>query len=293
MPSTTAGLRNPRIPRHGLMRRYGARLLAAGAATATVLVTSCSGSAFVSHAEPPAPDPNLILASEFDGPEGAPPGAPWRAATGGGGWGNNEAQIYTADPANLRQDGRGNLVLEARTAPDGTITSARITTADAFSFTSGRAEARISLPAGQGLHPAFWLLGSNIDSVGWPASGEIDVIETLNNAADFHTGVHAPRDGSERGREVSAAGPAPFPLAGEFHTYWVERTPGRIVTGIDGMTLLTVTPADLPDGARWVFDQPFHLLLNVAVGGNWPGPPNASTPNPSTMLIDWVRVHKL
>lgn len=275
------------------MRRCAARAAAITLAAVTVFATGCSGPDFVSYAEPPAPDPGLILSSEFDGPEGAPPGGPWRAATGGGGWGNNEAQIYTADPASVRQDGRGNLVLAAHTAPDGTITSARITTADSFSFTFGRAEARIALPAGRGLHPAFWLLGSNIDTVGWPESGEIDVIETLNDAADYHTGVHAPRDGSARGAETSAAGPAPFPLAGEFHTYWVERMPGRIVTGIDGLTLLTVTPADLREGARWVFDQPFHLLLNLAVGGNWPGPPDASTPNPSTMLIDWVRVRSL
>ncbi|MDF2824942.1 MAG: glycoside hydrolase [Mycobacterium sp.] len=234
-----------------MTRRFSMRALVLAVATATVFSSGCAASGFVSHAEP-APDPNLILATDFDGPEGAPVPAPWHAVTGGGGWGNNEAQTYTADPANVRLDGRGNLVLSANTAPDGNVTSARITTADSFSFTYGRAEARVSLPAGQGLHPAFWLLGSDIDAVGWPESGEID-----------------------------------------FHTYWVERTPGRIVTGIDGVTLFTATPADLPGGGRWVFDQPFHLLLNLAVGGNWPGPADASTPNPSTMLVDWVRVSRL
>lgn len=278
------------MTRRTATRRFTRRASALAVVAATVFSSGCAAPDFVSHAEP-VPDPNLILATDFDGPEGAPVPAPWRAVTGGGGWGNREAQVYTANPSNVRLDGRGNLVLSADVAP-GNITSARITTADSFSFTFGRAEARISLPAGQGLHPAFWLLGSNIDSVGWPESGEIDVIETLNNDGQFHTGIHAPQAGARSG-EVSAGGPAPFPLTGEFHTYWVERTPGRIVTGIDGVTLFTATPADLPAGARWVFDQPFHLLLNLAVGGEWPGPPDASTPNPSTMLVDWVRVSRL
>ena len=168
-----------------------------------------------------------------------------------------------------------------------------MTTKGTVEFTSGRAEARIALPAGAGLHPAFWLLGSDVDQVGWPASGEIDVIETLNLADEYHTGVHVPRQGSARGQEISASGPAPFPLAGEFHTYWVEKTPERIVTGIDDLTLFTVTPADLAPESTWVFDGPVFLLLNVAVGGNWPGPPDLTTPNPSTMLVDWVRVSAL
>ena len=155
---------------------------------------------------------------------------------------------------------------------------------------TARVEARIAFPAGTGLHSALWLLGSNIDTVGWPECGEIDVMEALNAVTQFHTGVHAPKTGGEGRQEFSAAGPAPFPLAGEFHTYWVDRTPGRIVTGIDEMPLLTVTAADLSPDARWVFDAPFYLLMNLAVGGNWPGRPDASTPDPSTMLVDWVRV---
>ncbi len=265
------------------------RALVVGAITALVLSTGCAGPGYAE----PAPDPNMLFETDFNGPDGSPPGGPWEIDAGAGGWGNNEVQTYTAASDNVRQDGQGHLVISARTAPNGAVTSARITTHDSFSFTYGRAEARISLPGGRGLHPSFWLLGSDVDQVGWPESGEIDVIETINDVPDFHTGVHAPADGSPRGQEVSAGGPSPVPLFGEFHTYWVERTPGKIVTGIDGITLFTVTPADLQGNARWVFDKPFHLLLNLAVGGNWPGPTDASTPNPAEMLVDWVRVRKL
>lgn len=256
-----------------------------------LMMCGCALPLTVGNAEPAGP--HIIFADEFDGPAGAPPSSAWRFQTGGGGWGNNELQVYTDKPANVSLDGAGHLAITARGDALDRITSARITTQGTVEFTSGRAEARIALPAGAGLHPAFWLLGSDIDRVGWPAAGEIDVIETLNYATEYHTGLHAPRVGTARGQEVSASGPSPFPLAGQFHTYWIERTPGRIVTGIDHLTLFTVTPGDLAADSTWVFDDPFFLLLNLAVGGSWPGPPDQSTPNPSTMLVDWVRVTQL
>ncbi|CAN3128784.1 glycoside hydrolase family 16 protein [Mycobacterium sp. smrl_JER01] len=253
-----------------------------------IALAGCSMPATLGHADPSGP--RIVFADEFDGPAGARPSSQWRLQTGGGGWGNNEMQTYTDSPANVGLDGAGHLAITARGDSLDRITSARITTQASVEFTTGRAEARIMLPAGAGLHPAFWLLGADIDTVGWPAAGEIDVIETLNTAAEFHTGVHLPRAGSPRGQQISASGPVPFPLAGQFRTYWVERSPGRIVTGVEQTTLFVVTPADLAPESRWVFDAPFFLLLNLAVGGDWPGPPDASTPNPSTMLVDWVRV---
>lgn len=238
-----------------------------------------------------APTARVLFADEFDGPAG-PIGAPWRAETGGGGWGNNEMQVYTGDEANVRIDGDGNLAITAR-YEHGILTSARISTLSQYSVTYGEVAARITLPAGQGLHPAFWLLGDDIRSVGWPSAGEIDIIETLNHADEFHTGIHAPRQNTPRGQNVAATGPVPFPLAGTPRTYWMRKSPGRIETGIDDRSLLVATEDDLEPGARWVFDAPFHLLLNLAVGGDWPGPPDESTPNPSTMLVDWVRVTQL
>ncbi len=264
-------------------------LVLAPVLTAGLLTAGCS----ISAAAPgnSSLGERLLFSAEFDGPAG-PVGAPWHAETGGGGWGNNEQQIYTDDPANVRIDGEGHLAITARHR-DGRLTSGRVSSYGGYSMTYGLVSARISLPAGRGLHPAFWLLGDDIRKVGWPTAGEIDVIETLNDADRFHTGVHAPQDSADRGQNISASGPAPVPLAGQFRTYWMRKSPGRIETGIDEHSLLTVTPADLAPDARWVFDAPFHLLLNLAVGGDWPGPPDASTPNPSVMLVDWVRVKPL
>lgn len=268
-------------PRVSVLAKSGALLIVG------TVVGAC---ALIGGADTAAGAPRILLDSEFDGPAGSPPDGIWRIATGGGGWGNNESQVYTDHPDNVGLDGNGHLALTARRSTDGQITSARIDTNGSIAFTFGRAEARIALPAGAGLHPAFWLLGANLDQVGWPAAGEIDVIETLNQVTEWHSTVHAPQTGTERGQQMSATGPVPFPLAGVFRTYWVERTPGRIVTGVDDTTLLTVTPLNLEEGAAWVFDAPFHLLLNLAVGGDWPGPADESTPFPATMLIDWVRV---
>lgn len=269
--------------------------IATGVAGA-LLIAGCAMPQFVGNAAP-APDPNLVFFDGFDGHAGPIAGNPahaaWRFDTGGGGWGNAELQVYTDSEANASLDGEGNLALTARRAGGGEITSARLTTEGTVSYTYGRAEARISLPAGTGLHPAFWLLGSDIDAVGWPRSGEIDVIETVNAADRFHTGIIAPRGNLPRGQQVTADGPTPAPLAGQFHNYWVERTPGRIVLGVDGITLLTATPFSLPDPTGWVFEKPFHLLLNLAVGGNWPGPVDSTTNFPATMLVDWVKVTKL
>nr|WP_231376687.1 glycoside hydrolase family 16 protein [Mycobacterium sp. 141] len=253
----------------------------------SMLLIGCMLPSIVSWADPD-PQESILFSDDFDGPAGTLPGPAWHIDTGGGGWGNNEAQIYTADPSTVGLDGAGHLAITARR--DGNrIVSGRLTTAPSFAFTTGRAAARIALPAGTGVHPAFWLLGANINAVGWPAAGEIDVIETLNDASEYHTGVHAPDGGSVRGQEISATGPAPFPLAGQFHTYWVDRTPERIVTGVDNVTLAIITPFNLKPGATWVFDAPFYLLLNLAIGGDWPGSADDTT-FPTTMLVDWVRV---
>ncbi|WP_408610001.1 glycoside hydrolase family 16 protein [Gordonia insulae] len=226
---------------------------------------------------------------EFDGPARPLRGA-WIAETGGGGWGNNEAQVYSDSTDNVRIDGAGHLAITARRVGD-TITSARLTTQGRFSMTYGRVEARISLPAGAGLHPAFWMLGDGIDRVGWPEAGEIDIIETINQATEYHTGIHAPQTSSRRGQTVSASGRPPSALPGTFHTYWMEKSPGRIETGIDDTTVFTATPADLAADSRWVFDSPFHLLFTLAVGGNWPGDPETAA-LPATMLVDSVRVSR-
>lgn len=261
------------------------RLLASVSALVATAVSACSVPTVLAE---PDNGPEVIFVDEFDGPARAPDG-PWQMMTGGGGWGNNESQEYTDSPENVRVDGEGHLAITARRGPDG-FTSARLSTKDRLSVTYGRVSARIAVPAGTGLHPAFWMLGDDIDEVGWPASGEIDIIETIGQAPEFHTGVHVPQASTERGQNISRSGVPAEPLAWTFRTYWLNKLPGRIESGIDDQRLFLVEPADLAPDSRWVLDQPFHLLLNLAVGGNWPGPTDDTTPAENTMLVDWVRV---
>ncbi|WP_072688120.1 glycoside hydrolase family 16 protein [Rhodococcus marinonascens] len=230
---------------------------------------------------------SVHMFDDFSGPAGARPDPRyWGYDLGGGGWGNDEQQVYTDDRANSRLDGEGHLVIEARSA-GAEYTSARLVTLNRFAFQYGRAEARIKLPSGQGLHPAFWLMGTDLERVGWPQSGEIDVIETLNDAPFYHSGLHGPSaDGTTW--EVQAEGPGN--MSEDFHNYWVEKSADRITVGIDDSVTGEFLRADLSPGQEWVFDKPFSLLLNVAVGGRWPGPVDSGTSFPATMLVDWVEV---
>jgi beta-glucanase (GH16 family) len=250
----------------------------------------------------PAPTTRkLLFDDEFDGAAGAlPADSAWDPQTGAG-WGSGQLQNYTDRTENVKLDGAGHLAVVARkeSYQGSTYTSARLQTKGRFSFTYGRAEARIKVPAGAGIWPAFWLLGDDIYTKGWPEAGEIDVMETIGSLPDELNGtVHAPLgawngDANADGTEwtIGDIYKNPTSLADAFHVYAVEWTPGSIAFEIDGKTYQTVSKADMPAGGRWTFDHPNHLLLNLAVGGEWPGPPNASTPSVSTMLVDYVRVY--
>jgi len=216
---------------------------------------------------------------------------------GGGGWGNNELEYYTARPKNVRQE-NGNLVLEARKesfqGPDGIhrdYTSARVTTEGRFSQKYGRFEARIQVPRGQGVWPAFWLLGEDFPIAGWPDCGEIDIMENVGKEpATIHGSLHGPGYSGDnpitsiytfrRGR-----------FSDRFHVFAVEWEPKVIRFYVDGELFATKTPADVPAGKRWVYDHPFFILLNLAVGGNFPGNPDDSTIFPQRMLVDYVRIY--
>jgi len=240
----------------------------------------------------------LVWSDGFDGPAGAPPSSAWVHDVGAYGWTNQELQTYTGATANAAQDGRGHLAIVARrqttTGPDGRTrryTSARLTTRGRFSAAHGLFEARMKIPAGRGLWPAFWMLGDNIDAVGWPASGEIDVMEALgHDPYTVHGTLHGPA-GAEAG-ELGSRFVAPRSLASDFHTYAVSWRPNSVTWLLDGKAYATVGPTIRRRGWSSVFDRPFHLLLNLAVGGTWPGPPDASTPLPATLLVDWVRVYR-
>ncbi|HKP08253.1 MAG TPA: glycoside hydrolase family 16 protein [Microbacterium sp.] len=230
---------------------------------------------------------DAVLFEDFDGAAGEKPNPDvWSIQTGGGGWGNNELQEYTEDAVAL--DGDGNLVITAAVPEDGSQpTSGRITSHGKWSFTFGRLSARIKLPEGQGLLPAFWLLGDNINRVGWPAAGEVDIVETPNSTSRSAHHLHGPTGLTNRW-SLDEGYDMPVPLSDDFHVYTVEKHQGRIVMAIDDQIVMDVEEWDVPVPGRWVFDAPTHALFSLAVGGNWPGDPDASTPVVNEMVIDWM-----
>lgn len=248
----------------------------------------------------PLPIPNDVLmvsnmellgSDEFDGIEGSAPDSKfWTYDIGGGGWGNNEKQVYTDSRKNSRLDGNGSLIISAL-RNDTAYTSARLVTRGKFEFETGLLEARIKFPSGQGVHPAFWLLGSDIGSVGWPACGEIDGMELVNTGTEYHNAVHGPQLASKSSEpwKQSSDGFAGVDLSADFHNYGIYREPGLIVITIDRKVMGTYRASTMPPGARWVFDAPMYLTLNIAIGGKWPGPPTSSTQFPANMVVDWVR----
>ena len=243
---------------------------------------------------------NLIWSDEFNAPNGSPvDSTKWVTETGGGGWGNNELEYYTARPANASQQ-NGNLVItvqqEKYTGTDGVTrnyTSARLKTQGKFSQAYGRLEARIKIPRGQGIWPAFWMLGDDVDKAGWPSCGEIDIMENIGKEpALVHGTIHGPGYSGAKGIGAPDALPGNQPFADDFHLFAVEWEPNEIRFYVDDHLYATRTRADLPPGAKWVYDHPFFILLNVAVGGDWPGNPDTSSTYPQTMLVDYVRVYK-
>ena len=236
----------------------------------------------------------LVWSDEFAQPDGSPPdAAKWAYDLGAGGWGNNELEYYTSRTNNARIEG-GNLVIEARQENylGSSYTSARLKTQGKWSWAYGRIEARIKLPRGQGIWPAFWMLGTNFPSAGWPNCGEIDIMENIGREpAQVHGTVHGPgyAGGAAIGAGYSLPDNAAF--ADAFHVFALEWTTNRIKWFVDGAQYFSANPASLPNGATWVFTQPQFLLLNVAVGGIWPGNPDGTTTFPQRMLVDYVRVY--
>ncbi|HPY23720.1 MAG TPA: glycoside hydrolase family 16 protein [Mycobacterium sp.] len=266
-----------------MFRGFSAFLVPALAAPVIAASDSLIGSA---AAAPIASGP---IFEDFLGPVGAPPNpALWTADIGPSsvhGWERGSLQTYTDFPENIRLDGHGNLVITAQRTQDG-YTSGRLVTRGKLNFPYGTVAARMKLPAGQGLWPAFWMLGENIEQVGWPESGEIDIIELVNDPTTFNIALHAP------GADVEAKGPIPD-MSADYHNYWMTRREHSITVGVDDNTLATFTPDSMPEGSRWVFESPMFALINVAVGGDWPGPPDDSTPFPAEMSVDWFSFEPL
>jgi beta-glucanase (GH16 family) len=277
-------------------RTSGRQRLAGGLAVVSAIAVGLVGA--VPALAAPAPAGPVLAASEdpvwqqeFDGPAGAAPDASvWNHETGDHGWGNEELQNYTASRANSALDGQGNLVITARREADGSYTSARMTTKDRYEPEYGRIEARIQIPRGQGIWPAFWMLGADFPQVRWPDSGEIDIMENVGKEPHrVHGTVHGPGYSGGGGISGMYQHPQNWSFADDFHTFAVDWKPGEITWYVDGQQYHRVTRASVGSNA-WVFDQPFFLILNVAVGGLWPGYPDGSTQLPQQMKVDYIRV---
>jgi beta-glucanase (GH16 family) len=238
----------------------------------------------------------LVWSDEFNGPQGAPPDPnKWTPEIGGEGWGNQQLE-YDTNNKNAYQDGQGHLVLEAR-KNDAVkyqcwygpcqYTSAHITTSGHFSFTYGLLEASIKIPSGQGIWSAFWLLGNNCATVGWPTCGEIDVMENVGNEPDLIYGtVHGPGDFSGTYKLQHGA------FSDNFHVFALQWDPNHLYFFIDGINYYTVDRTTLTNQADWVYDHPFSIILNVPVGGVWPGSPDSTTVFPQKMYVSYLRLYK-
>jgi beta-glucanase (GH16 family) len=240
----------------------------------------------------------LTWSDEFNGAYGSTPDpAKWTVESGGDGWGNNELQYYTRRRENVREE-KGRLVIEAIkqtfVGPDGVkreYTSGRLKTEGRFSQRYGRFEARVQVPSGKGMWPAFWMLGDDFSSAGWPACGEIDIMENAGSKPGTICGsMHGP--GYSGANALTAALSVPTGRFSEgFHVYAIEWEPRVVRFFVDDRLYATKTPADLPTGKPWVYDHAFFVLLSHAVGGNFPGAPDDSTVFPQRMLVDYVRVY--
>ncbi|MCZ4121929.1 RICIN domain-containing protein [Streptomyces sp. H39-S7] len=212
---------------------------------------------------------------------------------------NHERQYYTSGNHNAALDGQGNLVITARKENPanyqcwyGTCqyTSARLSTPSKFTQAYGHFETRMKLPRGQGMWPAFWMLGNDIGTAGWPNSGEIDIMENVGfEPGTVHGTIHGPGYSGAAGIGAGYTLPGGQSFSDAFHTFSVDWAPNSIKWYVDGNLYQTRTPADL-GGNRWVFDHPFYLLLNLAVGGYWPGDPDANTTFPQQLVVDYVHV---
>ncbi|WP_225829115.1 family 16 glycosylhydrolase [Streptomyces naphthomycinicus] len=280
-----------------LLRRY---LLAA--LPATLVASAVLGPARAETADPaeastaPAESATATFSDTFDGPAGsAVDGAKWTLETGDNA-NNHERQYYTPGTENAALDGQGHLVITARKEnPAGyqcwygscEYTSARLNTAGKFTARYGHVEARMKIPRGQGMWPAFWMLGTPVN---WPDSGEVDVMENVGfEPSTVYGTIHGPGYSGSGGIGTGYSLPGGQAFADAFHTFAVDWAPGSMTWSVDGNVYQRHTSADL-DGKTWVFDKPFFLILNLAVGGYWPGDPDGSTQFPQQLVVDSVSV---
>ena len=244
---------------------------------------------------PNLPGWTLVWSDEFNGAKGtAVDSTKWNMVNKGDGFGNNELEFYTNRTDNAAMDGNGSLVITAKKESymGKDYTSARLESSGKFEHAYGRFESRIKIPKGQGIWPAFWMVGNDIGTAGWPTCGEIDIMENIGKEPSIvHGSLHGP--GYSGANPLGAAYTLPNggKFADDFHIFAIEWETNVIRFYVDDHLYETRTPTDVPAGKKWVYDHPFSLLLNVAVGGQWPGSPDGTTMFPQTMTVDYVRVY--
>jgi beta-glucanase (GH16 family) len=278
-----------------------------------VATAACGGGAVAATTTSPPdttkPAPvtwTLVWSDEFDGPAGAPVDTTkWAFDLGDGcpglcGWGNKEKEYYTNAPDNVSLDGQGHLAIVARPAVLNVscyygpcrYTSAKITTRGKFAAAPGKVEARIRIPAGQGLWPAFWMLGNDLATVGWPASGEIDIMENKGSTPNASSSaLHGPGYFGNTPFSHTNFLPAPFNLTDDLHVYSVEWDASHALFYAEPTIHYSVSRSALQSYGPSILDKPYFVILNLAVGGNFDGDPKSDAILPATMLVDYVRVY--
>lgn len=250
----------------------------------------------------PPPGYTLVWSDEFhQGVGAAPDPAVWGYNTGGGGWGNGELETYVNDREHAQivahrraTDGQALQILATNTHG---YESARLLTEGKRSFQYGFIEARITLPYGQGIWPAFWMLGTNIGQVGWPACGEIDIMENLGQKSWWGHNLSSLHGGSAGNAHANFTKNAPYDLPpgrtfhDGYHLFQMLWAKDAISFYIDGTLFQTRTAAEY-GATPWPFNAPFFFILNAAIGGDWPGKPDATTVFPQKMLVDYIRVYQ-
>jgi beta-glucanase (GH16 family) len=234
----------------------------------------------------------------FDGPSGSTANAGAWSYDVGTGFETGSVQTYTKNSSTGSLDGNGHLAVTARRDLTGRWTSARLTSKGKFAFTYGTVEVHAQVPSGQGLLPAIWSLGTSIDSVGWPGSGEMDLMEHLGNQPTQVSGhIHALGDLQDalgyKNQRISNIGldwNSGLNVSQDFHTYSMDVQPDAVTFRFDGKAYFTAAREDMRGGQAWTFGQPFYILMQITVGGPWQGQPDASTPAVNSMLIDQVIV---
>jgi beta-glucanase (GH16 family) len=256
----------------------------------------CASAPAATPTPAPTPTPDwvrpgweLVWSDEFDGTEIN--SEYWTHEVGGDGWGNGENQYYTDAPTNSFIED-GNLVIEAveENFSGKLWTSARLSSQEKVAVQYGRVEARARIPVGQGLWPAFWMLGTDIDEVGWPFAGEIDIMENIGSEPNIiHGTVHGPGYFGANGVGNAKTLPAGERYTDNFHVFAIEWEEDEIRWYMDDELYHKITPNTVP--GEWVYNHEFYLILNLAVGGEWPGYPGRDTEFPARFEVDYVRVY--